>query len=101
MDDPSCVPTRSNIAGQIVEEIVNHLSYADDPCLICLSSASMQKLLHVCLKYATEPSLVYDAHTLHSFCFKATTIKFEKPTLHFDQINFLNVTDCMYIDIGL
>ena len=35
---------RSNIGERIGSEIVNHLSYADDLCLICLSSAGMQKL---------------------------------------------------------
>ena len=46
MDDLSCELNRSNI-GRIGGEIVNHLSYADDICLICLSSAGMQKLLIV------------------------------------------------------
>ena len=54
MDDPSCVLNRTNIGGHIGREIFNHLSYADDLCLICLSSAGMQKLLNVCSKYANE-----------------------------------------------
>ena len=61
MDDLSCVLNCSNIGGRIGGEIVNHLSYADDLCLICLSSAGMQKLLNVCSKYATEHSLSYNA----------------------------------------
>ena len=40
-----CALNRSNIGGRIGGEIVNHLSYADDLCLICLSSAEMQKLI--------------------------------------------------------
>ena len=47
MDDLSCALNRSIIRGRIVDEIVNHLSYANDLCLICLSSAEMQKLLNV------------------------------------------------------
>ena len=47
MGDLSCALNRSNIRGRVVDEIVNHLSYADDLCLICLSSAGMQKLLNV------------------------------------------------------
>ena len=42
MDDLSCVLNRSNIGGCIGGEIFNHLSYADDLGLICLSSAGMQ-----------------------------------------------------------
>ena len=41
MDDLSCVLNGINIGGRIGGEIVNHLSYADDLCLICYSSAGM------------------------------------------------------------
>ena len=54
MDDLSCVLNRSNIGERKREEIVNYLSYAVDLCLICLSSAGMQKLLNVCSKYANQ-----------------------------------------------
>ena len=93
MDDLSCALNRSNIRGRVVGEIVNHLSYANDLCLICLSSADMQKLLNVCSIYATEHSLSYNANKSYSLCFKATTIKFESPTLYFGQMSIPNVTD--------
>ena len=64
MDDLSCELNCSNIEGCIGGEIVNHLSYADDLCLICLSSAGMQKLLNVCSKYATKHSLSYNASNI-------------------------------------
>ena len=82
MDDPSCVLTRSNIGRRIVGEIVNHLSYVNDLCLICLSSADMQKWLIVCSECATEHSLLYNANKscYYSLCFEVTTIKFERPT---------------------
>ena len=62
MDDVSCILNRSNIGGRIEGEIVNHLSYTGDCCLICLSSAGVQKLLNVCSEYATEHSLLYNAN---------------------------------------
>ena len=34
-------------------------------------------------------------------CFKATTIKFKRPTLHIGQINIPNVTGCRYLDITI
>ena len=58
MDDLSCVLNCSNIGRRNGGEIVNHLSYANDLCLICLSSAGMQALLNVCSKYATKHSLL-------------------------------------------
>ena len=101
MDDLSCVLNRSNIGWRIGGEIVHHLSYAYDLCLICLSSVGMQKLLNVCSKYATEHSLSYNANKSYSLCFKATTIKFKRPTLHIGQINIPNVTDCSYLGITI
>ena len=101
MDDLSCALNRSNIGGRIGGEIVNYLSYADDLCLICLLSAGMQKLFNVCLNYATEHSLSYNANKSYSLCFKATTIKFERPTLYFGQMNIPNVTDCRYLGITI
>ena len=98
MDDLSCELNRSNIGGRIVGEIVNHMSLI---CLICLSSAGMQKLLNVCSKYASKHSLSYNASKSYSLCFKATTIKFKRPTLHIGQINIPNVADCRYLGITI
>ena len=67
--------------------------------MICLSSAGMQILLNVCSKHATEHSLLYNANKSYYLCFKATTIIFERPTLHFGQISIPNVTDCR--DLGI
>ena len=38
---------------------------------------------------------------MHSLCFKATTIKFMRPTLHIGQVNLPNVTDCKYLGITI
>ena len=38
---------------------INHLCYADDLCLISLSSSGMQQLLHICNEYAAEHQLIY------------------------------------------
>ena len=35
------------------------------------------------------------------WCFKAISIKFERPTLHFGQISIPNVTDCKYLGITI
>ena len=101
MDDLSCALSRSNIGRRIGGEIVNHLSYADGLCQICLSSAGMQKLLNVCSNYATEHSLSYNANKSYSLYFKAKTIKFERPTLYFGQMSIPNVTDCRKLGITI
>ena len=101
IDDFTCAINRSNIGGRVSGEIVNYLSYADDLCLICLSSAGMQKLLNVCSNHATEYISSYYANKSYTLCVKATTIKFERPTLYFGQMSIPNVTNCRYLGITI
>ena len=49
MDDLSIELNQSGIGGDIGGHLINHLCYADDLCLISLSSAGMQKLLDMCI----------------------------------------------------
>ena len=101
MDDHSCASNRSNIGGRIGGEIVNHLSYADDLCLIFLLSAGMPKLLNICSSYATELGLSYNANKSHSLCFKARAMKFERSTLYVGQMSIPNVTHYRYLGINI
>ena len=61
MDDLSVSLNSSNIGERFGNIFLNHLCYADDLCLISLSSASMQKLLGIWSKYAIDHSLTYNA----------------------------------------
>ena len=66
-----------------------------------LLNQECKKLLNVCSNYATEHSLSYNANKSYSLCFKATAIKFERPTLYFGQMSIPNVTDCRYLGITI
>ena len=70
MDDLSIKLNQSGIGGVIGGHLINHLCYADDLCLISLSSAGMQKLLDMCSTYATEHLLTYNGSKSYSLCFK-------------------------------
>ena len=59
MDDLSISLNNSGTGGHIGEKAINHLCYADDICLIPLSSSAMQQLLNICHTYSTEHSLLY------------------------------------------
>ena len=50
----------SNIREHIGENLLNHVCYADDMCLISLSSAGMQRLLNMCTDNAEQHSLLYN-----------------------------------------
>ena len=54
MDKLSVKLNALNIKGGIGDVLVNRLCYADDICLISLSSAGIQKLLNICDTYAKD-----------------------------------------------
>ena len=53
MDELSINLNNSSIGGDIGSQKLNHLCYADDICLISLSSSGMQHLLNICNNYAS------------------------------------------------
>ena len=53
-----------NIMGDIGDKLINHLCYANDICLISLSSVGMQQLLSICDIYAKEHDLLYNGGNL-------------------------------------
>ena len=54
MDDLSMYLKSSGIGGYLKTAFKNQLSYADDLCLISLSSSGLQQLLYICNEYASE-----------------------------------------------
>ena len=81
MDSLSTSLNSTHIGGHIGGQLLNHLCYADDLCLISMSSAGMQRLLNICKDYAEQHSLHYNGSKSFSMCFKSKTIKFERPDL--------------------
>ena len=57
------------------------ICYADDLCLIALSSSGMQHLLDLCSVYATNYQLSYNTTKSFSLCFKPNRIKIKPPDL--------------------
>ena len=65
----------SGICGSLGGNLINHLCYANDLCLIALSSSGMQCLLDICDKYATGHQLTYNATKSFALYFKPNTHK--------------------------
>ena len=78
---------------------LNQLCYADDLCLISLSSAGMQKLLNLCSKYAVDHSLTYNAKKSFSLCFIPRTVKISRPQLYLNTLVIPHVSECKYLGI--
>ena len=90
---------RSGIGGNIGGHLINHLCYADDLCLISLSSAGMQKLLDMCSNYAIEHLLTYNGSKSFSLCFKPKHIKFHAPCFYLNRLEIPRLHQCKYLGI--
>ena len=82
MDDLSIAMNNSGIGGYLGDAFLNHLCYADDICLISLSSSGMQQLLTICQNYATNHQLMYNGAKSFSLCFKNNAIKIKQPSFY-------------------
>ena len=79
MSNLSVSLNHSGIGGSLGGNLINHLCYADDLCLIALSSSGIQSLLDICDKYATGHQLTYNATKSFTLCFKPKHIKIGLP----------------------
>ena len=79
----------SGIGGYLRTAFINHLCYADDLCLISLSSSGMQQLLHICNEYAAEHQLICNGSKSFSLCFKRKYLKISPLTYFLDQSKIL------------
>ena len=49
-----------NVGGSIGGKRIDQFLYADDVCLLSLSSEEMQNILDICAKYAIEHDLIFN-----------------------------------------
>ena len=69
MDDLSVRLSEINVGSGIGGKRINHLFYADDVCLLSLSSEGMQNILDICDKYAIEHDLIFNETKTMYMCF--------------------------------
>ena len=57
----SDILNKSTIGGSLAGKRINHLLYADDLCIVSLSSAGLQHLLSICAyQYCASHSLTFN-----------------------------------------
>ena len=66
MNNLSVTLDQSGIGGSFGDNLVNQICYADDLCLIAISSSGMQHLLDLCSVYAT---ITINYLTMHEIIF--------------------------------
>ena len=99
MNNLSLTLNQSGIGGFLGDSLVNHICYADDLCLITLSSSGMQHLLDLCSVYATNHQLSYNATKSFSLCFKPNRIKIKPPDFASGEKVSPSVDQCKYLGI--
>ena len=60
IDGLSDILNKSTIGGSLGGKRINHLLYADDLCIVSLSSAGLQQLLSICDQYCASHSLTFN-----------------------------------------
>ena len=80
---------------------LNHLCYADDLCLISLSSTEMQQLLNISQNYAIDLQLLCNGSKSYSLCFKSKFIKITPPSFYLNWLKIPINESCMYLGITI
>ena len=63
------------IGGSLGGKRINHMFYADDLCIVSLSSAGLQKLLSICDEYCASHSITFNVKKSVCMFFKCTVNK--------------------------
>ena len=92
----------SNIGGNFGSgQLVNHISYADDMCLLSFSSAGMQKLLNICHQYSNDHDLIYNSKRLCACVFPPKSCKSYECKLSLNQESLTYVREAQYLGVVL
>ena len=67
----SDILNKSTIGGSLGGKRINHLLYADDLCIVSLSSAGLQQLLSICDQYCVSHSLTFNVRKSVCMFFKS------------------------------
>ena len=72
IDGLSNILNNSLICGSLGGKRINHMLYADDLCIVSLSSAGLQKLLSICDEYCASHSITFNVKKSVCMFFKCT-----------------------------
>ena len=96
IDQLSIKLNASTIGGDIGGVLINHWCYADDICLISLSSAGRQQLLNICDTYVKEHDLLYNGSKSYFLCFKPKCSMFNRSIFTLNHLNIPTANQSKY-----
>ena len=69
IDGLSDILNKYSAGGSIGGKRINHMLYADDLCIVSLSSAGLQQLLTICDQYCAMHSITFNVNKNLYVCF--------------------------------
>ena len=99
MNNLSVSLDHSGIGSSLGGNLIIHLCYVDDLCLIALSLSGMQCLLDSCDKYAPFHQLTNNATKSLALCFKQKHIRIDLPYFVSGKHVIPAVDKCQYLKI--
>jgi hypothetical protein len=97
MDDLSKALNKCNIGCNYGGKLVNHFGYADDMCLVTMSTAGMQILLNVCDEYSKAHDIKYNPLKSNSIHFLPKSMKGIDIKFTIDNSLIPVTNDCKYL----
>lgn len=83
VDDLSKQLSNSGAGCRIGKTIINHISYADDFCLMASSIQSLKTLLKICEEYASNHGLIFNPSKTVCQCFALRDYDYSRPRIVF------------------
>ena len=80
-------------------QLVNHIRYADDMCLLSFSSAGKQKLSNICDQYSNDHDLIYNSKKTMCMCFTPKSCKSYECKLSLKQESLSYVREARYLGV--
>ena len=85
IDGLSNILNNSLTGGSLGGKRINHMLYADDLCIVSLSSAGLQKLLSICDEYCASHSITFNVKK--SVCMLLLLLLFASSSDFFPLVN--------------
>ena len=102
MDGLSQDLNESRIGCGFNGQIMNHLLYADDSCIIASSPTSLQQMLDICSNYAALNTIIYNESKTKYMCFKPKCFKnLNVPGVSLNNVKIKLVNNIKYLGVEL
>ena len=91
---------KSGIGGNLGGTLINHMLYADDICIVSLSSSGLQHLLNICSDYCERHDLTFNAKKSMCMYFSTSINKHcGLPVIYLGNCEYQFVNEVKYLGV--